>query len=369
VVSTIRVRGLRVVRGDATVLRDVDLDVASGERLALLGSSGAGKTTLLRAIAGVQPLAAGRIWIGGREVTGLDARERGVGMVTQESTLQPHLDVRGNLAFPLRVRRVPAAEQRARVEAEARAFSLWGLLPRRPRTLSAGQRHEVALARTLVRRVDALLVDEPFAHLDPPRRIELQRELLSVQSGYGVTLLLATNDQRVALSCGERVAVLDAGRLVQLAPPLELFHRPATTFVAGLVGELPMDLHVGVALRVRGAVVLEAGPLRLRSDRPVLRGLVGRRIQLGIRPTAWELVEPGTDRPGGPRTILAEGTVRRREFTGARATITLATGRHTLVAVVVAPGPQVGDRVTLAASTEAVHVFDGDTGHAVSHGI
>jgi ABC-type sugar transport system ATPase subunit len=368
-VSTIRVRGLRVVRGGSTVLHDLDLDVSAGERLALLGSSGAGKTTLLRAIAGVQPIAAGRIWLCGREVTGLAARDRGVGMVTQESTLQPHLDVRGNLAFPLQVRRVPEPERRARVEAEARAFSLWDLLPRRPRALSAGQRHEVALARTLVRRVDALLVDEPFAHLDPHRRIELQRELLAVQSGYGVTLLLATNDQRVALTCGERVAVLDAGHLVQVAPPLELFHRPATAFVASLVGELPMGLHDGVVLRERGAVVLDAGPLRFRSDRPVLRGLVGRRIQVGIRPTAWEVVEPGSDRPRGPRRILAEGTVRRREFLGARAAIALDAGRHTVEAVVPSSGPQVGDAVALAAPPEAVHVFDGDTGQAVSHGV
>jgi ABC-type sugar transport system ATPase subunit len=366
VVTSIRLEGLRVARGGSVVLDDLDLEVAAGERLAVLGASGAGKTTLLRAIAGVEPVAAGRVWLGEREVTGLPARERGVGMVTQESTLQPHLDVRGNLAFPLAIRHVPQEEQRQRVEAEARAFSLRGLLARRPRTLSAGKRHEVALARSLVRRVEVLLVDEPFAHLDPPRRTALQRELLEVQAGYGVTLVLATNDQRVALTCGQRVAVLDGGRLVQLAPPMELFHAPATTFVAGFVGDLPMNLYLGTVHRSAEGAVLDAGPVRIRSDAPALRGMAGRRVRVGVRPTSWRAIHPGRVPTTGVRIA---GVVRRQEFLGAQVSVTLDVDGDPVQAVLATPGPGIGERVQLVAPAEELHVFDADDGSAVAHGI
>jgi multiple sugar transport system ATP-binding protein len=364
-VSTIRIRDLRVTRGDAVVLTDVDLDVASGERLALLGASGAGKTTLLRAIAGLEPAAAGSVWFDDRDVTDLTPGERGLAMVTQESSLQPHRDVWGNLAFPLEIHRVPADEQRRRIEAEARAFSLRDLLGRRPRALSAGKRHEVALARTLVRRVDVLLVDEPFAHLDPPRRIELQRELLEVQEGYGLTLVLASNDQRVAITCGQRVAVLDRGRIVQVGPPMELFHEPATTFVAGAVGELPMTLYPGMARRVGGGTRIEAGPITVRSAAPALRAPAVHRIEVGIRPTSWH--PPG--RPSRRAGVTVGGRVRRREFLGARVSLTVAAGEVPVHAVVPSPGPQVDDEVDLWCPASEIHVFDAVTGSALAHGV
>jgi multiple sugar transport system ATP-binding protein len=370
VVTSIRLEGLRVERGGAVLLDDLDLEVAAGERLAVLGASGAGKTTLLRALAGVERVAAGRILLGGRDVTDLPPRDRGVGLVTQESTLQPHLDVRGNLAFPLAIRHVPDEEVDRRVEAEARAFSLRGLLARRPRTLSAGKQHEVALARTLVRRVEVLLVDEPFAHLDPPRRVALQRELLELQSGYGLTLVLATNDQRVALTCGERVAVLEGGRLVQVAPPMELYHAPATTFVAGFIGDLPMDLYLGAVYRSAEGTVLDAGPLRVRSDLPVLRALVGHPVRVGVRPTAWRApTDRSAARSGTEVAVRVVGVVRRRAFLGAEVAVTIDVHGIPVNAVLPTPGPGLGETVQLTAPRGELHLFDADRGKAVAHGV
>jgi multiple sugar transport system ATP-binding protein len=364
-VTSVHLEGVHVVRGDRVVLDAVDLIVESGERLAVLGPSGSGKTTLLRAIAGLEPLSAGRVRLGGRDVTSLPPGARGIGMVTQEATLQPHLDVRGNLAFPLRVRHVPREEERARVDAEARAFSLRDVLWRRPRTLSAGQRHEVALARSLVRRVSVLLMDEPFGRLDPPRRLSLQHELLQVQEGYGVTMVLATNDQRVALGTGHAVAVLDGGRLVQVAPPLEMFRSPATTFVATFVGEPPMDLFLGEVTAEGGRLVLRAGPIEGRSRAPMLRAAIGRPVLAGVRPTSWQ---PASDAPAWSG-IRIRGRVRRREFLGARVGVAIDVDAAEVHAVLPSPGPMVGARMVLQAPAREVHVFDASTGVALLHGL
>jgi ABC-type sugar transport system ATPase subunit len=365
-VTSIRIEGLRVSRDDRVILDGVDLTVAAGERLALLGPSGSGKTTLLRAIAGVEPVRAGRIWLGDREVTSLSPGARDVGMVMQEATLQPHLDVQGNLAFPLRVRHTPKDEERVRVEAEARAFSLWDVLGRRPRTLSAGEQHEVALARSLIRRVTVLLMDEPFGRIDPQRRLALQHELLQLQEGYGVTMVLASNDQRVALGTGHRVAVLAEGRLVQVAPPLELFREPSSTFIATFVGDPPMDLFRGTVSTHEGQLRLRAGPIEGRSRAPVLRSALGRPVLAGVRPTSWQ---PAAGDTTGWQELRVRGRVVRREYLGPRVTITLDADGATLHAALAPPGPMVGDRLVLRTSTREVHVFDAATGVALVHGL
>jgi ABC-type sugar transport system ATPase subunit len=354
------------VRGASVVLDDLDLDIAPGERFVLLGASGAGKTTFLRVLAGLEPVASGAVWFGEREVTHVPPRDRGLGMVSQESTLQPHRDVRGNLAFPLEIRAVPPEERRLRVEAEARAFSLRDLLRRRPETLSAGKQHEVALARSLVRQVEVLLVDEPFAHLDAARRVTLQRELFEVQAGYGLTLVIATNDQRVAMTCGERVAVLHRGRIAQVGAPMELYRTPRTRFVAEAVGEPSMDVYRGNARHTDAGTVLEAGPLEVRTSVPELRTMAGRGIEVGIRPNAWR--ETGAD-PHAGRRLRVAGDVVQREFLGPSVSIGLDVRGHRVHAVVPRPGPALGAAVTMAADPRDVHVFDAADGRVVSHGV
>jgi ABC-type sugar transport system ATPase subunit len=364
----VRLRGVRVTRGAQVLLDDLDLDVAPGERLAILGPSGSGKTTLLRVVAGLERPDRGQVLLDDRDVTELPPQAREIGMVTQDATLQPHLDVRGNLAFPLRLRRTPPDEERARVDAEARAFELRDVLGRRPRTLPEGRRHEVALAHSLVRRAAVLLVDEPFGRLDPPRRQARQRELLQVQEGYGVTMLLATNDQRVALGAGHRIAVLDAGRLLQVAPPAELYEAPATATVAAFVGEPPMTLVPGRVSWRSGLAIVEAGPFRARSTSPALRGTAGRPLLVGIRPTSWRPLPPDTS-PATTSVVRIRGRVERREYLGPTVVLTLDVDGTTVQAVQPPPGPAVGATVDLQCPGREVHVYDAGTGAALAHGI
>jgi multiple sugar transport system ATP-binding protein len=362
-VGSIELEQLTVSHGDRVVLDAIDLTVADRERLVLLGPSGSGKTTLLRAVAGVQEVRSGRVRIDGRDRTHAPPGERGLAMVDQQASLQPHLDVRRNLGFALRLRKVPRDEVDQRVDAEARAFSLRDLLPRRPATLSAGTRHEVALARSLVRQVSLLLLDEPFARIDPSRRSVLLRELIDVQQGYGATLLAATNDQRVAMALGHRLAVLDAGRLVQVGPPTELFRRPGSAFVAGFLGSPPMNLLPGRVTAGAGGRRIVTDVLRLPTFLPAVADLAGEDVTVGIRPT--DLAPAERDAP-----VTIEEVVRARSVLGSEVELRLggADPATHLVAVVPRPGPAVGELARLAVDPGDVHLFDA-AGRAVAHGV
>jgi len=212
-------------------LDGVSLTVAEGELLTLIGPSGSGKTTLLRLIAGLETPDGGAVRLGGHDLAGVPPEARGVAMVFQNLALYPYLTCAENLGFSLRLRRVPAAEIQERVRAIAERLGLGDCLQRRPGELSGGQRQRVALGRALIRRPAVLLLDEPFAQLDPPLRRELRAELRRLHAEWRCATLLVTHDQAEALALGDRVAVLCAGRLAQVAPPAELSARPADDFV------------------------------------------------------------------------------------------------------------------------------------------
>jgi multiple sugar transport system ATP-binding protein len=365
-VTTIELTGLIVDQDGTRLLGPIDLRVDSGERLAVLGASGCGKTTLLRAIAGIQPVTAGRIVLDDEDVTDRAPGDRNVAMIDQEASLFPHLDVRGNLGFALRLRRTPRAEVSERVGAQTRAFSLRNLLPRRPQTLSGGERHEVALARSLVRRADVLLMDEPLARIDPPRRGILLRELVRMQEGYGVTLVATTNDPRVAMGLAHRIAVLADGALVQIAPPDVLYAAPVNLAVAEVVGSPPMNLLDGTIERRRGQVVVEAGPFAIPTWAPEVTAAAGSPVVVGIRPhqvAVGAAPEVGSSGYGTARVL-------RRGFAGSEVTLNLVVpdGRD-LVAIVAPPGPDEGTTVHLEVSPDAVHLFDPITETAIAHGI
>ena len=224
--------GVTVRHGRDIVLREVELEVRDGERFVLVGASGAGKTTLLRAVAGFAEQVEGRIDIAGRDVSMMAPEKRNAVYMHQAPVLFPHLDVFENVAFPLRVRRTPASEIAARVGRSLDAMRLTGFAARLPRTLSGGQRHRVALARAIVARPDLLLLDEPFAGLDPALKSEIREALLEAHGQYGPGFVLVTHDFADAALIADRIGVLIGGRLVQVATPAEVFARPASLSVA-----------------------------------------------------------------------------------------------------------------------------------------
>jgi multiple sugar transport system ATP-binding protein len=340
---------------DVEALAGIDLDVPDGTRMVLVGASGSGKTSLLRAIAGVLPVASGRIVFDGLDVTHLPPRDRDVAMVHQTGTLQPHLNVRRNLGFRLRLRGTPRAEERQRVSAEARAFELTNLLGRRPATLSTGERHEVALARTLVQRCAVLLLDEPFARVDAHRVATLRRELLAVQQGYGVTTVLATNDAVTAHAFGDQVAVLHHGRVLQAGDPRAVADAPASTQVAELLVVPPVNLIPGAIERRAAGDVLLAGPLRI----PLRRRLPARRVTVGVRPRDLRLTDHGVPVPVRLRAVLGDEV----ELTVGRAgdpSLRVITGRD---------APPVGATVQLQVDPGRVQVFDATSGSALRHAL
>ena len=258
--STIAVESVeRIYSGRHAAVAGIDLDVAHAELLVLVGPSGCGKSTLLRLIAGLDAPTAGRILLDSIDVTNMPPQQRDLAMVFQTYALYPHMTVRENLAYSLRVRRFDRAAIDARVHTAADALDLEMLLDRRPSQLSGGQRQRVALGRALVREPKAFLLDEPLSNLDPSLRTQARAEILRLQRRLEATMIYVTHDQEEALTLGHRVAVMREGRLEQLATPMELYERPANTFVARFIGSPAMNLLPAAALGIPAAPDTMAG--------------------------------------------------------------------------------------------------------------
>jgi len=269
--------------GEHGAVRELTLEIGERELLVLLGPSGCGKSTTLRLLAGLETPDAGEIYMNGRAVSKLPPRERDLAMVFQSYALYPHLTVAENIAFPLRVRKMPREEAERRVREAAARLALDGLLERRPRELSGGQRQRVALARAIVRHPNAFLMDEPLSNLDAQLRVQTRGELKHLQHELGVTTVYVTHDQAEAMVLGHRIAVLREGRLQQVDTPANVYHCPANRFVAGFVGSPAMNFLDGRADPSAG--VFAADGLAVPLEPAVLARAAGRaRVTLGIRP-------------------------------------------------------------------------------------
>jgi multiple sugar transport system ATP-binding protein len=276
--------------GDTPAVRDLNLKVGEGEFVVLVGPSGCGKTTALRMVAGLEEITDGEIRIGGRFVNDLAPRDRDIAMVFQNYALYPHKSVYENLAFGLRMRKVPKAEQRRRVDEIARVLGLSDMLQRRPAQLSGGQRQRVAMGRAIVREPKAFLMDEPLSNLDAKLRVQMRAEIARIQQALKVTTLYVTHDQVEAMTMGDRVAVMRDGVLQQVDTPQRLYDAPMNLFVASFVGSPPMNLMEAAVEREGNLIVCKIGDARIElpsdvvAERPALTDFVGRRVALGIRP-------------------------------------------------------------------------------------
>ena len=269
-------------------LSEVGLRVADGELLVLAGPSGCGKTSLLRVIAGLAGPHAGRVWIGGDEVTGLRPARRQVSMVFQEYALLRDRTLAGNIGFPLEVRRVETSERDRRVREQARPLGILGVLGRRPARLGAGQLQAAATARALVREGRVLLMDEPLVHLDARGREAARLEVRRLHRETGLTIVYATNDPVEAMALGDRIAVMRRGTIVQVGEPSAVYRHPADTFVGTMLGSPPMRLVEGEVGSEHGSHHVDLGGQRLALDGvagewPGLAGRAGHRVLVGVR--------------------------------------------------------------------------------------
>jgi multiple sugar transport system ATP-binding protein len=319
---------------------DLSLDVADGERLAIVGPSGSGKSTVLRLIAGLDVPTAGRVRIDGVDVTDVPPESRDLAMVFQSYALYPHMTVRANLGFGLRMRGLGRTEIEARVLPVAESLGLQSLLDRKPAGLSGGERQRVALGRAIVRHPKAFLFDEPLSNLDPRLRGSTRAELVALHQRLGATMIYVTHDQEEAMTLGQRIAVLREGRLDQVATPQELYDRPANRFVATFIGSPPMNLLEGTsALAAVGA-----------SGERVAR----ERLCVGIRPQDVTLVLPGD----APLT----GVVDVVEPLGHATIVHVRTEDGTRIVVVASSvaDARPGDTVGMAFTADRCHIFAPD---------
>lgn len=338
--------------GGVPIVRDVTLDAADGELVAVLGPSGCGKSTLLRLVAGLDELTSGSIRLGGRRIDDVPAHERDVAMVFQSYALYPHLTVRGNVEFPLRMRRVPRAERARRVEQVASLVELDGLLDRKPSALSGGQRQRVALARALVREPELFLLDEPLSNLDARLRADVRRSIRALQRRLGVTTLYVTHDQTEAMTLGDRVVVLDRGGVQQVGTPLEVYERPANAFVAGFVGAPPMNLLDG---RWDGTILHVGGErLALGETRGAALGAVRGQVTVGIRPEAFAPC-PDTTADAAGAAFVARVALRSGEILGGETLLRARIGSEPVV--VRLPGNVADPPPLVAAARRDVFVF------------
>jgi multiple sugar transport system ATP-binding protein len=306
----------------------LDLTIEDGEFFALLGPSGCGKTTLLRTIAGLEGATEGRLFIGDRDVTDLPPGQRQVAMVFQDYALFPHMSVADNIAYPLKIQKVPRADRLAKAGAVGDSLSLEGLMERRPGQLSGGQQQRVALSRAVASNPQVFLFDEPLSNLDARLRLEARTFLKQLQSDLGVTTIFVTHDQAEALALADRMAIMRAGRIQQVGSPREVFATPANTFVAGFVGSTPMNLHERV---VEGNQVVVAGT-RLPVPEP-LADVVhdGQKVIWGARP---EYLEWSATALSSTVENALEGTVTVVENLGASVLVTLQVGDAAIQVVV-----------------------------------
>jgi multiple sugar transport system ATP-binding protein len=310
---------------EVRAVADLSLEVQDGEFMVLVGPSGCGKTTALRMVAGLEEISDGEIRIGETVVNDVDSRWRDVAMVFQNYALYPHMTVFDNIAFGLRVRRIPKAEIQRRVEEIGRVLGLADLLERKPRQLSGGQRQRVAMGRAIVRDPSVFLMDEPLSNLDARLRVQMRAEVARIQHELGATTIYVTHDQVEAMTMGDRIAVMRNGILQQTGQPQHVYDRPANLFVASFIGSPPMNLVVAGLEQRNGGLVALVGeqelivPPEATVERPALASYAGRTVGLGIRP---EHVRDPDLSPDGGRSRL-RGVVKATEALGSEVLVHL----------------------------------------------
>ncbi len=349
--AEVSIQSLRKEYGNLEVIHGVDFDISDGSFAVLVGPSGCGKSTLLRMIAGLEAITSGNIRIGGRIVNSLPPSQRDIAMVFQNYALYPHKTVASNMAFSLRMRRMPKAEIKTRVDRAAEILGLTPYLDRYPRALSGGQRQRVAMGRAIVRDPQVFLFDEPLSNLDAKLRIQMRAEIRELHQRLGTTTVYVTHDQIEAMTMADVIVVMESGNIEQIGTPLEVYDRPRNIFVAGFIGSPSMNLMPGRA-RETG---VEVGGLTIPV--PSADSLApGRRVTVGVRPEHLSLSDDGL-----PVDVAVV------EPTGSETHIVGRFGEADILAVFHERHAfSRGERLKLAPDVSQIHIFDEETGDRIN---
>ena len=344
---------------DVPAVPGIDLDINDGEFMVLVGPSGCGKSTTLRMLAGLEDVNSGKIFIGDRDVTTLPPKDRDIAMVFQNYALYPHMSVRENMAFALKMAKVPSDEQNKRVAEAARILGLEEFLDRKPKALSGGQRQRVAMGRAIVRNPQVFCMDEPLSNLDAKMRVATRTDIAKLQSDLGVTTVYVTHDQVEAMTMGDRVAVMKLGVLQQVDTPLALYDKPANLFVAGFIGSPQMNLLEGVAAE-DGTV--KVGTYNVPVDPSAEKKMRGK-ITVGVRPENWRIVSDSDQ--GLPVTVTVVEELGADSYVYGSCDVEGTPG-NIIVRTSGRSHPQRNETLYVTTDPHHVHVFDTESGERLS---
>ena len=352
--ASVMLRGVAKAYGETRILHDIDLDIRDGEFMVFVGPSGCGKSTLLRSIAGLEEISGGELSIGGRRVNELPPSERGIAMVFQSYALYPHMNLFDNMAFGLKLAKVPKAEIETAVRNAARILHIEHLLERKPKDLSGGQRQRVAIGRAIVRQPEVFLFDEPLSNLDAALRVRMRYEFAKLHEELKTTMVYVTHDQVEAMTLADRIVVLQAGRIEQVGTPMELYEQPDNLFVAGFIGSPKMNFLAAELVKANAseAVLRLADGTQIRAHVDASRAAPGAKVTLGIRPEHFEI--------GGTGNLLSTtvtfveslgGTTHAYcAYPGVEDALTCEFDGRTRV--------RAGDALSVAAPAEYCYLFD-----------
>ncbi|WP_067932754.1 ABC transporter ATP-binding protein [Alicyclobacillus kakegawensis] len=353
---------------EVTAVKNFNLDIQDKEFVVFVGPSGCGKTTTLRMIAGLEDISEGDLYIGGRRVNDVAPKDRDIAMVFQNYALYPHMSVYQNMAFGLKLRKVPKAEIDQRVREAARILDIEHLLDRKPKALSGGQRQRVALGRAIVREPQVFLMDEPLSNLDAKLRVQMRAEIRKLHQRIQTTVVYVTHDQTEAMTMGDRIVVMRDGVIQQVDTPQNVYNYPSNLFVAGFIGSPAMNFLRGSLVEDGGKVYFRAPELNLlipEGRYPALReaGVIGKEVVLGIRPE--DLHNEEVFLSAYPETSFT-ARIDVVENMGSELYVHTSKGGQTVVARISARShPQPGTEIQLVLDGNKIHIFDAETEQAV----
>lgn len=343
---------------DKPAVPGIDLEIRDGEFMVLVGPSGCGKSTTLRMLAGLEEVNEGKIFIGDRDITNLPPKDRDIAMVFQNYALYPHMSVADNMAFALKMAKVPEAERKKRVADAAKILGLEEYLERKPKALSGGQRQRVAMGRAIVRNPQVFCMDEPLSNLDAKMRVQTRTDIAKLQADLGVTTVYVTHDQVEAMTMGDRVAVMKDGYLQQVDTPLRLYDKPVNLFVAGFIGSPQMNLLEAHAVDGQAQI----GEFKVPVDPTASKKMQGN-ITVGVRPEAWRIV--GENEGGLPVRVTVVEELGADAFVYGTSGVE-GTPNNIIIRVSGRDSVHKGETLHVTTDPQHVHVFDTDTGERLS---